>query len=297
MPKLPRTRRDIGNLQTLQSLLFPSSPVDLVFVAIDFEAPDYIINRFQQGCLDTQVGLAILDTRSLSATSKFTTFNFITREDAYFEKSAPFYHWGTAEKTPVTSMLSKINNCLRVYQDRSIVLVGHGVFTELRALKALGFDFQEHRVIAKLDTYLLAQDLQLGHFRLRNLLVELECRCNINFHNAGNDANYTLRALLLLAIKAIGAVESRETAERVRIFWWIAVEEVSSRKWQKCMRRKAAKIWTLEEQEEIRVKRREYRELYIVKDGLKEKRESEGVKYLDFGIHSFDFYWSQNFAI
>jgi hypothetical protein len=38
MAKLPLTR-DMGNLQTLGSLLLPSALVDLVFVAIDFERP------------------------------------------------------------------------------------------------------------------------------------------------------------------------------------------------------------------------------------------------------------------
>ena len=209
-----------------------------------------------------QVGLAILDTRCLSSTSKFTTFNFITGEDTYFERSAPLYHWGTAEKIPVTSMLSKINDCLRIYQNRSVILVGHRMSSDLAALKALGFDFQENIVVARLDTYLPARDLQIGQLTLKNLLMKLNCPCNLKFHNAGNDANFTLRALLLLGIKAIEAVESNETSERVKILWWIAMEEVLSRKRKKWMRRKAAKTRTLEEQEEVRAKRRQYRELY-----------------------------------
>jgi hypothetical protein len=134
----------MGNLQTLRSLLVPASSVDPVFVATDFERPQFIINRFQHGPLDTQVGLAILDTRNLSLTSKFATFNFITGEDAYFDESAPLYRWGTAEKIPVTSMLSKINDCLRICQNRSIILVGHGASSDLAALKAFGFDFQKN---------------------------------------------------------------------------------------------------------------------------------------------------------
>ena len=158
-------------------------------------------------------------------------------------------------------MLSKINNCLRIYQNRSIILVGHGVSSDLAALKARGFDFEKNLVIAKLDTYLLARDLQMGYFTLKNLLIELNCPCNLKFHNAGNDANFALHALLLLGIKAIGTAESSETSERVKILWWIAMEEVLSRKRKKCIRRKAAKIRTLEEQEEVRVKRRQHREL------------------------------------
>jgi hypothetical protein len=135
--------RDMGNLQTLRSLLVPASSVDPVFVAIDFERPQFIINRFQHGCIDTQVGLAILDTRCLGSASKFTTFNFIIGDDVYFDESAPLYRWGTAEKIPVTGMLSKINDCFRIYQNRSIILVGHGASNGLAALKALGFDFQK----------------------------------------------------------------------------------------------------------------------------------------------------------
>jgi hypothetical protein len=89
-------------------------------------------------------------------------------------------------------------------------------------------NYQDNLVIAKFDTYLLARDLQMGHLTLKNLLMGLNCPCNLRFHNAGNDANFTLRALLLLGIKAIGVVESNETSERVEILWWIAMEEVLS---------------------------------------------------------------------
>lgn len=78
MAKLP-----LGDLQTLRSLLLPSSAEDPVLVAIDFEGTQYITNGFPPGYRDTQVGLAILDTRGLSSTSKFMTSNFITGEDAY----------------------------------------------------------------------------------------------------------------------------------------------------------------------------------------------------------------------
>ena len=261
MAKLPLTR-DMGNLQTLRSLLGPASSVDLVFVAIDFERPQFIINHFQHGRLDTQVGLAILDTRNLCSTSKFTTLNFIIGEDAYFNESAPLYRWGTAEKSLSRACYQRLMTAFVSIKTGGIILVGHGASNDLAALKSLGFDFQENMVIAKLDTYLLARELQMGDLTLKNLLMELKCPCNLKFHNAGNDKNFTLRALLLLGIKAIGAAESNETSERVEILWWVAMEEVLSRKRKRCIRRKAAKTRTLEEQEEIRAKRRQHRELY-----------------------------------
>jgi hypothetical protein len=125
MAKLPLTR-DIGNLQTLRSLLLPSSSVDLVFVAIDFERPQSIINRFQHGCLDTQVGLAILDIRCLSSTSKFTTFNFITGEDAYFKESAPICRWGTAEKSLSQACYQRLMTAFVSIKIGALFLLGIG---------------------------------------------------------------------------------------------------------------------------------------------------------------------------
>jgi hypothetical protein len=119
------------------------------------------------------------------------------------------------------SMLSKIEDCLHIYQNRNIILVRHRVANDLAALKALRFDFQKNQVIEKLDIYLLVRDLQMGHLTLKNLLIGLGYPCNLKFHNTGNDANFTLRALLLLGIKAIKAAESNETSERekVKILW------------------------------------------------------------------------------
>jgi hypothetical protein len=99
----------------------------------------------------------------------------------------------------------------------------------------------------------------MGHLSLKNLLTELNCPCDLNFHNAGNDANLTLRALLLLGVKAIE--ENNIMPERVEILRRVAVEAVLSRRKQKRYRRKAAKMRTFEEQEEIRAERRQRAEL------------------------------------
>lgn len=128
------------------------------------------------------------------------------------------YRFGTAEKIQIASMLIKINNCLRIYQNRSIILVGHGISGDLAAIKALGFDFQENQVIAKLDTYLLARYLQMGDFTFENLLMELKCPSNFKLHNGGNDANVALRALLSLGVKAIWAGKATKRRRESRYF-------------------------------------------------------------------------------
>lgn len=64
---------------------------------------------------------------SLGLTLMFTTSNLITREVTYFKELVAIYHCGTAEKIPIKGMLLNINDCLSIYQNRSIVLVEHGV--------------------------------------------------------------------------------------------------------------------------------------------------------------------------
>lgn len=59
----------------------------------------------------------------------------------------------------------------------------------------------------------------MGHLTSKDLLMELNYPCNLKLHNAGNDANFTFRALLLLGIKEIGTAESNETTERAKILW------------------------------------------------------------------------------
>lgn len=57
------------------------------------------------------------------------------------------------------------------------------------------------------------------------------------FHNAANEASFTLCALRSLGIKVIGE-ESSDMAERVGMLWWIAMGDVVSRKKRKNVRRK-----------------------------------------------------------
>ena len=116
----------MGNLRTLRGLLLLSSLVDPVFVAIDFERPQAIINRFQHGCLDTQVGLAILDTRCLSSTSKFTTFNFITGEGAYFEESVPIYRWVLQKKSLSRPCYQRSMTAFVSFEAGALFLLGMG---------------------------------------------------------------------------------------------------------------------------------------------------------------------------
>jgi DNA polymerase III epsilon subunit-like protein len=267
-PRPQATKR--GGLQQLQQLLFPS-PLEPIYVAIDFERTGFIIKNFSPRS-DTQIGISILDTRDLNPLSRkkglrLATYNFVTGSDLYFAESAKKYLWGTSEKISPSNVLKTINKYVR--QDRNIVLVGHGLSEDLAALSSLGFDFQAS-VISILDTANIATELQMNRSTLGRLLEELECpKSSARLHNAGNDAHFTLRALILLAIKGYeeqtldtSRVEV-ERAERVEALRAVAMMPlpIARPKPKKIRLRKKdiAKSWSIEKQEEIREERRQRR--------------------------------------
>lgn len=249
----------MGNVEILRNSLLPSS-IDRVVVAINFERPQNLSHHSQNGYwLDIEVGLAILDIRVFDSKSEFTTFRFITRGDAYFEESALRFRFGTAERNPFTSILTRINNCLRVYQNRSIIRASK----RSCCIKRSWIWFPRKSGYCNFRYISTCTRLQMGEFRLKKLLAELECPCHhFNFHNAGNDANVALRALIFLGIQAIEAVESKEMLERVNMLWWIVMKElISPRRKQWFYRKVRNERRTLDGQEEIREKRRQHREL------------------------------------
>lgn len=80
---------------------------------------------------------------------------------------------------------------------RQVVLVGHDIDNDLRALDSLQFDYSGFRI---LDTVRISREVfPRSSLTLSRLLLKLECP-HSRLHCAGNDANFTPRALILLAI-------------------------------------------------------------------------------------------------
>jgi hypothetical protein len=79
----------------------------------------------------------------------------------------------------------------------------------LKILQRLGVNlFEVAPVLVILDTNLIAQNLLGASFKLGALLAELKCPYKSpDLHNAWNDANFTLHAMLMLTVKSS---ESRE---------------------------------------------------------------------------------------
>ncbi|KAH8781288.1 hypothetical protein F5883DRAFT_170091 [Diaporthe sp. PMI_573] len=101
---------------------------------------------------------------------------------------------------PKTISLSGLKDQLQLFtSNRDIILVFHGGHRELWALKALNIHLNP---LYTIDTVKAAQyPLQLSYrCSLEKLLLELEIPCTA-LHNAGNDAHFVLRAVLMLAVR------------------------------------------------------------------------------------------------
>lgn len=113
---------------------------------------------------------------------------------------------------------------------RNIAIVGHSVKLDLRILQRLGIDiFGIAPLVVILDTHNMARDIlgptstglggraPISSFTLAAVLTEIGCPHNeAELHNAGNDATYTLFALLGLAVRSSQARKLND-AESVRL--------------------------------------------------------------------------------
>ncbi|KAI1192961.1 hypothetical protein F5X97DRAFT_315823 [Nemania serpens] len=172
---------------------------DAILISIDFENTDNIRNGFvdSQNC---QMGLATLDTRDLQKDylpeNLIKTYNFITGPPSYVEKASKRYIFGTSSVVSPDNLLKEIQTI--VPQNRRTIITGYRLQAELKILRVLGFTISASTAV--IDTYYIANEA-FGFYRgsLCDLLRRIHCPFN-RLHSGGNDANFTLRAALLLAI-------------------------------------------------------------------------------------------------
>lgn len=89
---------------------------------------------------------------------------------------------------------------------RDIVLTGHGIGVDLQTLHHLGIDLCTS-IVGALNTGQIASRAPFPFSpppRLWHLLTTLQCPFE-KLHSAGNNAHFTIRALLLLAAKSYEA--------------------------------------------------------------------------------------------
>ncbi|TVY83911.1 hypothetical protein LSUE1_G001009 [Lachnellula suecica] len=194
------------------SVEVPCQYPDAILVSIDFENGDKIEQCMKSGNMEKklkiQAGVSILDTRDLSSSSSppqetLKTYNIVLGHSSYKKHSERKFLFGKTEwLCGPAHLLNSIEKL--VDRTRNIILVGHGLIKDHRVLKALGFDFKTS-ISGILDTQQMAYAIlgkpeDRGSLRLKGVLEKLDCTFE-GYHSAGNDANFTLRALLLLAVE------------------------------------------------------------------------------------------------
>lgn len=95
---------------------------------------------------------------------------------------------------------------------RNIILVGHGVRADISYLRSIGYDVHNLPNLQEfVDTALMWQSLKrdVNPRNLGSVLAELDI-VGWNLHNAGNDAVYTLQAMIGISIKQLYEREKRK---------------------------------------------------------------------------------------
>lgn len=199
-----------------ESVALLKIPPGSILVSIDCEAYEHNHAKI------TEIGIATLDTHRLVGidpgdrgaywTSFIRGHHAIIREhrhlknkfttarpdDFAFGKSV---HIGTEEAATFTQNFFEhtSNRKKEWYKPRPIVLIGHALWNEKMFCKNYGFDLSAvSSVVQEIDTSTILERDTKTSIGLSKLLKLLDIKPNL-LHNAGNDAYYTLMALVQIA--------------------------------------------------------------------------------------------------
>lgn len=207
----------------------------MVFVCVDVESYERAHHRI------TEVGIATLDTRELANISPGTdgmnwrdfirARHFRIRENAHLINSE-FVNghpdgFGFGESTFVrlaeapahvaacfappfgshhTNRVASTADTMRdadPYEKRSIVLLGHETLGDVRYLRALGYDpTRMNNLLEALDTAVMYRvwRREQNSSSLARILHDFNIR-DYKLHNAGNDAVFTVQAMLAICVR------------------------------------------------------------------------------------------------
>jgi len=209
-PDVPSTK---GAALTTSELAIPtprdfgsqgSEVLDAFFIAIDFEHSHY---SPKTGHIRLrEVGISMFDTRDFRHRGIHLEDAISTQHYRTVTNTKKFL-FGKTIDTLQDELVLILKRLLYLEdksprQIRNIILVGHGFGFEIKAMKCLGIDLNlAPSIIEIFDTEFLGYEVFGRDFKcsLSNVVKETGISGGF-FHNAGNDANFSLRAMLLLAI-------------------------------------------------------------------------------------------------
>ncbi|MCJ1473538.1 hypothetical protein MMC13_002189 [Lambiella insularis] len=209
------------------------------FISVDVEAWE-----FDQKLI-TEIGISTLDTVELLGSqplargnnwaAKIRSRHFRIRENGHLVNKVHVEGWpenfnfGQSEWISKKNIKQALEDCfhpplshLSMYPNRTckVVLVAHDVEADMKYLAQLGFDV--NRMISDcIDTSDIFKAVRRDSRQsaLSNLLLEYGIAGKY-LHNAGNDANYTLRVMIAIALDASKnkrTLEEWETEKQNRI--------------------------------------------------------------------------------
>ncbi|EPQ64957.1 hypothetical protein BGT96224_604 [Blumeria graminis f. sp. tritici 96224] len=215
---------------------FPTED-SVVFICVDVEAWE------RNSKIITEIGFATLDTKDIASIApgergtnwmkaiRPRHFRVIEHKD-YVNKDfvtgcADRFEFGNSEFISLKDAPQVVSSCFKhpfskieeisedEHTSRKIVLVGHDVLSDVVYLRKLGYDvfnlstLEELIDTAEMNRYLTRQ---LNPQNLGAALYGLGITA-WNLHNAGNDAVYTLQAMIALAIKQVTEREKKNRAD------------------------------------------------------------------------------------
>jgi len=252
-------QQEITHLQELLGLIESKHPVkDVFFVCIDCEAFEHdqtkiteigILSPLQASLIQTNsVGISVLDSRSIKAVDpgndgkpwfdlmkhvhlrpieykKYVNRNFI--------KGCPdAFNFGTSDMIKLEDagriMTRIFSDPTRIHEacdlnneitdvEPTIMLIGHALSNDTEYMRRL--NFSPKHVSGHIDTQKLARISKKQPPGLTKLLAALSIDAK-NLHNAGNDAAYTLQALVGVAVQEHhqpgGVVETLKAEKVIR---------------------------------------------------------------------------------
>ncbi|GAW22221.1 hypothetical protein ANO14919_117570 [Xylariales sp. No.14919] len=195
----------------------PFKPRESVrFVCVDAEAYE------KDTRVVTEIGLAVLDTEDLIDTCPgergenwfplVQAHHFRVEERRYMVNSKyvqgcpEAFNFGESQMISIkdiNQVVGKVFNDEGCEDPRPIIIVGHDIRQDLKYLMRIGYDpWEVPLIVDEVDTKAMFQRIErnLDGRGLGMICAKLGIPGD-NYHNAGNDAVYTLRAMITMAIK------------------------------------------------------------------------------------------------
>jgi hypothetical protein len=186
------------------------------------------------------------------------TRNFCIGPSRYCSKATRRFLFGQSEAVDPDQIKGKMESLV---SDRDVVLVVHDGHHDFWLLKELNINLQ---LVAILDTQKAAYEIpQLHHpCSLKELLIALNSPFNF-LHIAGNDANFTFRALLMIAVRDSQGTNPNKSQQVLLSTIQAIAQSTRSDNWHE------KRDYVMEEQQAYVIERQE------IKRQQKEKKKSK----------------------